>query len=132
MKKFVLKIMFCSLALALFFTACKSGREVDTVTTENRDGQTITIIEKTLLSLKFSYTSNIKLNSDKTAFLSIPAKGYVDYKKGSTKFLVVSDLNGNLSFEIRGGSRTFTLSEADKRFVTETIQDMLANGAKFP
>jgi hypothetical protein len=131
MKKFASKMITGSLVLFFFFTACKRVRDVDIIKTENEGGQTITTIEKTQLSLKFSYTGTIKLNNDKTAFVSISPNGYVNYKKGSTKLVVSSDVNGVLTFEIDGGNKKTTLNEADKKFVSEILQDMITNGGKF-
>ncbi len=119
MKKFALNAITSSLTLLLFFTACqRSSHEAVTTIEVNND-------------LKITYSGTLNLNDDKTDFKNISPNGFVHYKRNDKKMTVESSAEGQLVYQLYEGGTKLNLDENGKKFLAETIKDMVVSGAKF-
>ncbi len=120
MKLIFFLIAFCLVFLRVYFTGPwldKKGKDDVTITIENGDDYE-----------QIRYGGKITLTEDQKAIQRIAPGGYIKYKHNDNKFIVTSNLQGDLTYNVIYNGNQITAGDRDTILIREAIKEMIAYG----
>ena len=111
---------FCLIFLRVFYDAEWSGDK-------NRNRVTITIsIDDDYEQIK--YLGRIVLTEDETGIARIAPGGYIKYRHNDWRLRAESDLQGNITYDIRNDGDPLTAEGKGKEVIKEALREMILHG----
>ncbi len=77
---------------------------------------------------KIKYSGQITLTEDEAGIRSMTPGGYIQYRKNDIRLKAESDLQGNITYDIRNDDRPLTPESEGKPVIREAVGEMIAYG----
>jgi hypothetical protein len=116
MKHFIL-IIVTTLIIA-FSSSCSNKHKTTIVIKENSK------------YLRIEYAGTILFNDDNTGILHISPEGYFKCKNQDNKLSAELNQNGQLVYQVNGGSPTFSLDEGSKTLLRTAVREIAKQQSK--